>query len=141
MKYFHIEPEVAGGYGPNTLLDRSVQPFVIVRLHYKFDGWEGDVLLEGHRCWLITEDAKKEIESCGLTGVSYGEVEVTTSSLFRELYPTQKLPKFVRLMPEGIAGEDDFGIIFGHTLVVSERALKLLRGLGLAHADIELFTK
>lgn len=45
MKYFYIEPEVAGGLGRNTVMNRAVHPPVVSKLHYHFDGWLGDVLL------------------------------------------------------------------------------------------------
>lgn len=39
MKYCVIEPEVAGGLGENTVIDQSVHPPKIARLHYNFEGW------------------------------------------------------------------------------------------------------
>ena len=36
MKYFYIQPEVAGGLGKNTVMDRSVHPPIVSRLHYEF---------------------------------------------------------------------------------------------------------
>lgn len=41
-KFFALEPEVAGGLGPNTVMDRSVHPPRVSHLHYVFDGWMGD---------------------------------------------------------------------------------------------------
>jgi hypothetical protein len=36
MKYFYIQPEVAGGLGKNTVMDRSVHPPIVSRLHHEF---------------------------------------------------------------------------------------------------------
>ena len=39
MKYYVLEPEVAGGLGENSIVDHSVVPFQVTRLHYEFEGW------------------------------------------------------------------------------------------------------
>jgi len=155
MKYFYLEPEVAGSVGPNTTMDSRFFPPIVSRLHYEFDTWLGDVLLESFPCWIATSQAAQKIMTSGFTGVSLGEVEVTTSELFRDLYPSRKLPKFTWLKIEGTPGRDDFGVAKGSkitdsaksfdrltfSLVVSERALFLLRGLGIAHALIYKFRR
>lgn len=69
MKYYMIEPEVAGEIGENTIYDnydeiinQKKKP-IISHLHYIFDGWLGDELLEVTPCFLISERLKKEIEN------------------------------------------------------------------------------
>ena len=47
MTYYHLEPEVAGGIGERTVLDRSGPRLRATSLHYEFDGWLGDDLLAG----------------------------------------------------------------------------------------------
>ena len=79
MKYFYIQPEVAGGFGENTVLDTSVHPPIVSRLHYELDGWLGDVLLETFPCFIITKDAKTKLQSIGATGIRLDDVEITTS--------------------------------------------------------------
>jgi hypothetical protein len=45
--YYAVELEVAGGWGENTVFTTLPGKGVVVqRLHYKFDGWLGDELLE-----------------------------------------------------------------------------------------------
>lgn len=83
MKYFFIQPEVAGGIGENTMMDRSVHPPIVSRLHYELDGWPDDVLLRTFPCLIVTEGAKRKLQSVGLTGVRFDKVEVTTSELQR----------------------------------------------------------
>jgi hypothetical protein len=146
-----LEPEVAGGIGKGTVMDRSCYPPVVSKLNYEFDVWLGDVLLEGFPCWIVTVDAQEQIALAGLTGVTFGHVEISTSPLFREIYPTLTLPKFSWLKIVGTAGHDDFGIPMTSgtsqnapdpqkfKLVVSERALKLLQNLGIRHADVSQF--
>ncbi len=139
MKYYRVEPEVAGGFGERTIIDRSSGKMVVRKLHYEFDGWLGDVLLESCPCFIVTETAKKTLQSAGLTGVRFDKVEVTASELFEQLYPNRRLPKFVWLQIIGKPGQDDFGMAKGLMLVVSERALEVLKGLGISNALVTPF--
>lgn len=139
MKYFYIEPEVAGGLGKNAVMNRGVHPPIVSKLHYHFDGWLGDVLLETFPCFIVTELAKQKLQAGQLTGARFDEVEVTISEQFQELYPTRQLPQFVWLKVEGTTGQDDFGTAPDGRLVVSEGALRLLRELGISHASVTEF--
>jgi hypothetical protein len=139
MKYFYIEPEVAGGLGENTVMNRSVHPPVVTKLHYQFDGWLSDVLLESFPCFIVTELAKQELQVAQLTGARFDEVAVTTSEQFHELYPTRQLPNFFWFKVDGKAGLDDFGTAPDDRLVVSERAIALLRKLGISRALVTEF--
>jgi hypothetical protein len=134
-KYYVVEPEVAGGWGENTVFTRTPGlPTVVHKLHYQFDGWLGDELLESSPCYIVSERLAHDIRQHQLTGVEFDDVEVTTSGQFRDLYPDRQLPKFVWLKVAGKAGHDDFGIAQGLGLVVSERALDLLMQGGVSHA-------
>jgi hypothetical protein len=139
MKYFYIEPEVAGGLGKNTVMNRAVNPPVVSKLHYHVDGWLGDVLLESLPSFIVTEGAKQQLQTIGATGARFDDVEVTTSDQFRQLYPNRQLPKFVWLRVEGQPGRDDLGTAPDGRLVASERALELLRKLGIANALVAPF--
>ena len=128
MNYYYIEPEVAGGWGKNTVFQRSPgSPTVVHKLHYEFNGWLGDELLESTPCFIVSQRMAHEIEEAELTGASFDEVEVTTSDQFRELYPDRKLPEFLWLKIVGKAGVDDFGISADGRLVVSEMALRMVQ--------------
>jgi len=120
-------------------MDPSVHPPIVTRLHYEFDGWLGDALLESFPCWIVTMAAKDRIRSLRLTGVDFADVEVTTSGEFQDFYPNRQLPKFCWLQVKGEAGHDNFGIADDHRLVVSERALEALKDLGIARAVVEEF--
>jgi len=124
--YYYIEPEVAGGLGCNTMMDRSSHPPIVSRLHYKFDGWLDDELLETFPCYIITKRLWKVIQDEEFTGVESAPVEISLSEVFQELYPNRKVPDFVWLKVSGKAGIDDFGITSDNRLVVSERVLNLL---------------
>jgi hypothetical protein len=126
MRYYTLEPEVAGGLGRNTVMDRSVHPPMVERLHYELAGWLGDDLLETFPCFIVTNCLRERIADAGLTGTEFAPAEVTASQQFRDLYPTRDVPGFVWLKPTGRAGRDDFGMSHDHRLVVSARALKVL---------------
>jgi hypothetical protein len=108
-------------------LDRSVHPPRVSHLHYVFDGWLSDEVLEGFPCWIVTESLARRIREAGLTGVDFGDVEVSAGDTFLELYPGRTLPAFVRLLPTGIARTDDFGVGSDHRLVALEKALAIIR--------------
>lgn len=46
MKFYSLEPEVAGSLGPGTVMDTAVHPPRVHKLHYESDGWSGDDILE-----------------------------------------------------------------------------------------------
>lgn len=139
MKYFYVEPEVAGGPGDHTVMDVSVHPPAVTKLHYEFQGWLGDVLVESFPCFIVTEEAKRVLLEIGFSGATFADVEVTTSELFEEMQPELELPPFVWLKVDGQAGHDDFGLPPNHRLVVSERVLDALKPLGISNALIEPF--
>lgn len=135
--FFYLEPEVAGGIGPNSELHRENGRLVVTRLNYEFDGWLGDALLETTPCFIVTNEARQMIERAALTGVSFSDVEVTRSGLFTDLYGDKVLPHFSWMNVQGEPEADDFGMASDLRLVASERALFILRQAGLTHAEIE----
>lgn len=136
MRYFYVIPEVAGGFGDNIVLDTRVHPPIVSHLHYEFVFWGGDVLLTTFPSFIVTKDAAGKLLENRVTGVHFGHVEVTTSGEFDDRYPGRRLPRFVWLQVVGHAGHDDFGIAVDHELVMSERAINILRRLQLIHATI-----
>lgn len=103
------------------------------------EGWLGDAILESFPSFIVTEEAKRGLLASGVTGAIFADVEVTMTDNFKELYPNRNLPKFAWLKPEGAAGYSDFGTSCDGRLVVSERALNVLRQFGTAHASVEPF--
>lgn len=135
--FFFLEPEVAGGIGSKSELHRDDGKLIVTRLNYEFDGWLGDALLETTPCFIVTDDARRLIEHAALTGVSFSDVEVTRSKLFADLHGDKVLPHFWWMIVEGEPEADDFGIATDLRLVASERALSILRQVGLVHAEVE----
>lgn len=137
--YFYIEPEVSGGFGSNAIVDASVHPPSVSKLHYQFDGWLGDDLLETFPCYIVSESLAYEIESVKLSGYILDNVEISKSEQFEELYPGKDLVKFYWLKITGVAGKDDFGIAEDYRLTVSKKALDVLKKGKIEEADIEEF--
>ena len=137
MRYFTIEPEVAGGLGDRSEVRHVGGRLQVDRLHYEFHGWLGDSLLESTPCFIVTEDAANALLRAAATGIRFEAVEVSRSREFDELEPGCELPAFWWLVVDGQAGRDDFGMDAELVLVVSEAALSVLRQVGLRHASIQ----
>jgi hypothetical protein len=112
-EFFKLEPEVAGGWGPDTSADTSVHPPVVRRLEYTFDGWLGDELLETFPCFIASERLAESMIAQSLTGFALDEVKVSVSSEFLELHPSVLLPRFRWLRVSGTAGQHDFALTRG----------------------------
>jgi len=135
--YYYIEPEVSGGIGRNSIIDASRHPPIVKKLHFEFDGWLGDDLIESFPCFIVSENLKIEIDKKRLTGFIFDEVEITISDTFSELHKNKKLPKFYWLKVTGKAGCQDFGIADDFRLVVSANALFAIRRMKIEQASIE----
>jgi len=136
MRFSFVEPEVAGGWGTNTIADRSTVPVTVKHLHYEFDGWLGDVLLESTPCFVVTDEAEAAIRKADLSGASFEAMEATASNTFQDIHGDRALPRFQRLTPLGAPGVDDFALAADLRLVLSEKAIGVLQELGLNHAEL-----
>lgn len=125
--FYILEPEVAGHFGKNSVVDTSIRPVAVTTFHYEFDGWLGDDLLETISCFIVTDRLRSVIQQSAYTGCEFDIVEVTTSDLFHDLHPDRQLPKFWWLQIVGQAGVDDFGLSRDHRLVVRDRVLAKMK--------------
>jgi hypothetical protein len=137
MPYYALEPEVAGHLGDHAIVDRSVHPPLVKRVHYEFDGWLGDDLLEAFPCFIVTRALGQRLAAAGLTGFTLDDAEVSMSDLFEEVHPDRELPGFAWLKVLGRPGTDDLGLSLDHRLVLSQRALDVLKPFKVEHCDIE----
>src|SRR5688572_20150560 len=92
MPYF-IEPEVSGQLGDKTIIDASLHPPKVERLHFIFYGWLGDDLIECFPIFLITEKLKNTLAVARLTGYEIKDCEIEESDEFK-LLQNVILPKF-----------------------------------------------
>ena len=135
MGFFIVEPEVAGELGAGTVFDRTGHTLKVTRLEYEFFGWLGDAIVESTPCFIVTETLASAITEAGLTGVEFDELEVSVSSEGEE-FIEEPLPRWKWLRFTGKAGHDDLGLNDGLRLVVSGRALEVLREHGLENAEV-----
>ena len=141
MSYYRIKPEVPGGWGENIVVDRSVHPPIVHKLHYEFADWLGDELVTSFPCFLVTADLAKRLKAAHLTGSNLDEVEVTTSEEFADWNPGFKLPEFLWLKVFGVSGADDFGLLNGSKLIISQQALDTIGPQHLKNALMEPWIK
>jgi hypothetical protein len=138
--FYKIEPEVAGGWGANTKFTRTVgRPTDVQYLHYQFDDWLGDDILESCMCFIVTDQLSQNLQKGKLTGFTMRDVEISKSEEFDFTFPKILLPSFRWLYVNGLAGIDDFGIGGDGKLVVSDRALNMLREMNLNHCEVDEF--
>lgn len=135
--YRYIEPEVAGGLGKETIINSSFHPPLIEKLHYEFNGWLGDDILESFPCYIVTERLKNKIESNNLTGVKFDQVTITKSEEFKTLYSDKELPKFYWAKINGELYVDDFVIGQDYRLLISENAFQILKLFNTSNALFE----
>lgn len=131
-----IEPEVAGGLGEDTILDTTTHPPVVHHLHYEFQGWLGNDILESFPSFIVTDRLKDAIVKARLSGVTFDIVKTTTSNEFEELHPGLVLPPFNWMKVIGRAGIDDFGMSDDHLLIISENACNLLSHFNISAAEV-----
>lgn len=134
---WRVSPEVAGELGENILMDSSVHPPRVSHLHYRFEGWLGDDLLQTFPCFLASASLAEALENMGLVGIEVEQAEVSLSPEFKELYPDLSMPDFCWLKITGKNRDADFWITPDFELEISDRALNVLRKFSVAHAEIE----
>lgn len=140
MKFYKLDPEVAGGWGANTAFTRTLgKPLVVHRLHYQFDGWLGDELLESSPCFIVTQRLADLLQRRELSGYELKGVEISTSEIFRDHFPERQLPQFAWLDVTGKVGVDDFSVDVDGRLVVSESALDALKAMQLENCEVSDF--
>src|SRR5690349_15029857 len=135
-----LRPEVAGGWGPDTQADTTLHPPVVHRLHYEFQGWLGDDIVESFPCFLVTRRLAEAIEREALTGAEFAQVKVTKDPQFVRFYPqvADSLPDWLWLKPAGEPHVSDFWLLPNANLVVSGRALGVMRRFALQHCDVKI---
>lgn len=131
-----LEPEVAGGWGPNTQARRETHPPVVTQLHYEFQGWLGDDLLTTFPEFVVTERLAQALERSGLTGFEIAPLEVSPGDMWEQLYGDRPVPQCRWLRITARAGEADFGKTKLADLVASAEAFALLKTFSLDNCEV-----
>lgn len=138
MEFYKLYPEVPGELGPNTIYDKTVIPWTLNYLHAIFDGWLGGDLLKISSCYLLTNKLKDRIEEEGLSGIlGFCEFEIELSNTYKNIYPNRSLPQLFWVQINGQTEKDDFAIDGKNKLIVSKKALDILKEYNLSDCEIE----
>ncbi len=139
MREYRLGPEVAGGWGKDTVADTTHHPPVITKLHYEFTGWLGDDIVESFPVFLVSVGLAAGIRQELLTGVELDTVKVTLDPQLTRFFPdvARSLPAWRWLRPNGEPHLDDFWQQKDGALVVSERALTVLRLFNIEHCEVQ----
>ena len=135
--YLHVKPEVAGGLGPETVMDRDVHPPKVSRLHYEVVDWLGDSIVQTFPCYLVLRSVGEKLIAAGFSGFRLAEAIVTEADEFRDINPDGRLPDLVWLKVDGVAGRDDVGLTERAWLVVAEPVFDLIRNEGYRAGAVE----
>ncbi|MFI9276036.1 hypothetical protein ACIGXM_35930 [Kitasatospora sp. NPDC052896] len=130
--YYLVKPEVAGGLGPETIMNATVHPPQVSRLHYEVVDWLGDCIVQSFPCYLAMRHVAHRLKGMGFTGFHSDEAIISEADEFRELNPDGELPDLVWLLVDGEPGADDLGMTKKGQLVVSEPVLDVLRSESLS---------
>jgi hypothetical protein len=139
---FHlVRPEVPGGLGDEAELhQRPPAPPLVTRLHFEFGylGREVDDLFTSHPVYLVTTRLADALRGSRLSGFELrSDLKVTVDPQVAIVDPGWVPPSVQWLVVTGTPGGDDLGLTEDASLVVSDLALRLLRGHRLEAADIE----
>lgn len=140
MKYYILDPEVAGGLGSRTQMDSSVHPPIVKRLHYELESWLGDDFVQSFPCYLVTKELRAVLAAIHPTGLSFATADVSASESFKDQHPGVAPPELIWLKIHGVPGQDDFGLTADARLVVSHRVLAQMQTAQLSHCDVVDFT-
>ena len=87
MKYFILEPEVAGGIGRKSkILYENSKIKEVTFLDYEFESWLGDDILTTHPCFIISESLYDIIKVSDLKGFHLQKIGISFSNFFLEVY-------------------------------------------------------
>ena len=135
MNWYVLRPVIPGDISDSSG-DWRAHPPVLEKLRYEIDVPCDDAIIAAFPIWVITAPAKAAIEAAGLSGASFDAVEISELANHEALWPDRKLPEYAWLKVHGTAGRDDFGT-HDFRPVVSDRALGLLRKLGIPNAEVK----
>lgn len=107
-RYFRVNCEAPGGFGPKSVLEYDEGGHSIARVDHldlEFEVWLGDEIVTcvGHYC--VSEKLWEYLVANGIKGVSVREMTVSQSEDFDELCPGVVIPPFKELVvPQTLRG-------------------------------------
>lgn len=135
MNFFQLAPDVPGDLGDATHVDASTRPPTVLRLHLDVTNWSGDDLVECFPCYAVTPRLADALRRSSASGVDLRPMVTSVNPDQREINPERRIPQFVWLHVNGLAGRDDVGLDAQGHLVVSGRLWTLLQSFQLSACD------
>lgn len=139
MSFYALKPEVPGALGERTeLIQRPGTYPVVKRLHFEFSYQTlGNDLITSHPAFLVTEALADVLEHSGLSGFAISsDVDVTVDEQVWLFEPDWQPPAVQWLQITGEPASDDFGLTPNALLVVSSRALSVLRQFNIDDCEV-----
>lgn len=123
--------------GEHTVIDNSIYPPKIQKLHINVEDWMGDNIMEKFPVYIITERLKKGLQTTDFKGFKINNLELTTDEYFFEHYQLKKeIPKFYWLLVIGKKNKDDLYIDDQNILNISEKLFLFLKRYNLNYCSI-----
>lgn len=140
MRYYLLEPETPGDFGAHAVIrNRQERPLHVTKMHYEFETWPEDDLLEALGEYVGTKRLQRKLEALDppVTGIEFEDCEISWDEQFEELYGDRQLPKYVWFRVTGEASKADFGKSENVRLVVSERVYNVMQQFSYRNCDVE----
>jgi hypothetical protein len=135
---YTLSPDVPGEMGTNTITDHRFTPFKVYHLQFVFDSYPDDIFTS-FPAYVVSEDLFNKIIDSGFTGIDNARL---ITYLEREDYLSEERVNQNYFMVD-IATDITNDFYFDNNikkLIVSERALTLLKKFRIRFADIENYS-
>jgi hypothetical protein len=131
MSFYILKPQQCGGFGRKTLYGGELtdRPPAIYRLDFEFTAWPIDDLIEFNCTYIATERLIAELSELNPkpVGIFYDTVTINTTYEMRQAQPGLELATYKWCKINGRPGKDDFAMSADHHLVISSRALVVIK--------------
>ena len=124
MNYYITEPQVPGYLGSHTTYT-SQFPARVGDMHYVFNSWPCDDIIEAYPCFAVSDRLKAKIEEAGASGVNFLPCSVAMSEDISDSEGAN-IPFFWRIEPTGVMRKDDVSLDKEHRLVVSDKVKRII---------------
>ncbi|MGQ0846271.1 MAG: hypothetical protein ACT4QF_19280 [Sporichthyaceae bacterium] len=138
MRIYILRPEVAGRLGENTVMDTSIHPPLVRKLHYVFAGWSGSDVVESFPVHLVSDKLARALLETQLSGFELAAVEVSKDEQFERFFPDEAstLPEWHWLRLTSADQSKDVWRDDDAQLCLGERARRVFEAFNLNDCEI-----
>ena len=134
MNYFRLKPERPSNIWQYSTVDDRGE---IQKMVFAYDFWSNEPIFRDIRYFFVRRSVATALQEAGLTGFQCVEVPTIKSKQYDSSDHRDRDPEPVGwLQVTGRMAMDDFGLQGKAKLVVSERALGVLRNHGLVRCEV-----